>query len=56
MDEDPKTAAIVRAKELARLAKAHELVFAPHFPFPGVGWIIPKGDGYAWVPDTEASH
>jgi glyoxylase-like metal-dependent hydrolase (beta-lactamase superfamily II) len=53
MDEDPKTAAAVRTKELARLAKAHELVFAPHFPFPGVGWIVPKGNGYVWAPDTE---
>ena len=52
MDQDSKNAAVVRAKEVARLAKAHELVFAPHFPFPGVGWIVPKGDGYAWMPDT----
>jgi glyoxylase-like metal-dependent hydrolase (beta-lactamase superfamily II) len=53
MDGDAKTAATVRTKEVARLAKAHELVFAPHFPFPGVGWIVPKGDGYVWAPDTE---
>jgi len=56
MDQDSKTAAVVRAKEVARLAKAHELVFAPHFPFPGVGWIVPNGDGYAWVADTEVGH
>lgn len=56
VDEDPKTAAAVRTKELARLAKAHELVFAPHFPFPGVGWIVPNGDGYVWTPDTEVGH
>ena len=54
MDQDQKTGLATRTTELARLAKAHELVFAPHFPFPGVGWIVPKGDGYAWVPDTEA--
>jgi glyoxylase-like metal-dependent hydrolase (beta-lactamase superfamily II) len=53
MDGDGKTAATVRTKEVTRLAKAHELVFAPHFPFPGVGWIVPKGDGYAWVPEPE---
>ena len=52
MDEDLKAGAAARTRELARLAKAHELVFAPHFPFPGVGWIVPKGDGYAWAPDT----
>jgi glyoxylase-like metal-dependent hydrolase (beta-lactamase superfamily II) len=56
MDGDAKTAAAVRTKEVARLAKAHELVFAPHFPFPGVGWIVPNGNGYAWVADTEVSH
>jgi glyoxylase-like metal-dependent hydrolase (beta-lactamase superfamily II) len=53
MDQDQKIGVATRTAELARLAKAHELVFAPHFPFPGVGWIVPKGDGYAWVPDTE---
>ena len=53
MDQDQKTGAATRTAELARLAKAHELVFSPHFPFPGVGWIVPKGDGYVWVPDTQ---
>jgi glyoxylase-like metal-dependent hydrolase (beta-lactamase superfamily II) len=53
MDQDRKTGVATRTAELARLAKAHELVFAPHFPFPGVGWIVPKGDVYAWVPDTK---
>ena len=56
IDENPKTAAVVRTKEVERLAKAHELVFAPHFPFPGVGWIVMKGDGYAWMPDTGVGH
>ena len=51
-DGDQKIGAAARTKELARLAKAHTLVFAPHFPFPGVGWIIAKGDGYVWVPDS----
>jgi glyoxylase-like metal-dependent hydrolase (beta-lactamase superfamily II) len=56
MDQDPKAGLATRTAELARLAKAHERVFAPHFPFPGVGWIVPKGDGYAWAPDTEVGH
>lgn len=55
-DGDQKTGAAARTKELARLAKAHTLVFAPHFPFPGVGWIVPKGDGYVWEPDTKIGH
>ncbi|HEY2837292.1 MAG TPA: MBL fold metallo-hydrolase, partial [Rhizomicrobium sp.] len=56
MDQDQKAGLATRTRELARLAKAHELVFSPHFPFPGVGWIVPKGDGYAWVPDSEVGH
>ncbi|HXS05587.1 MAG TPA: MBL fold metallo-hydrolase [Rhizomicrobium sp.] len=56
MDQDQKEGLATRTAELARLAKAHTLVFAPHFPFPGVGWIVPKGDGYAWVPDAEVEH
>jgi glyoxylase-like metal-dependent hydrolase (beta-lactamase superfamily II) len=53
-DADPKMGAAARTKELARLAKSHTLIFAPHFPFPGVGWIVPQGDGYVWTPDTKA--
>ena len=51
-DGDEKLGAVTRTEELARLAKAHTRIFAPHFPFPGVGWIVPKGDGYAWMPDN----
>jgi glyoxylase-like metal-dependent hydrolase (beta-lactamase superfamily II) len=50
MDMDPLTAAATRRRELDRLAASHELIFAPHFPFPGVGRLEPKGDGYAWKP------
>lgn len=56
IDENPEVGAAARISELARLAKAHELVFAPHFAFPGVGWVIPNGDGYSWVPDTHVGH
>lgn len=56
MDQNQKVGRATRVRELARLAKAHELVFAPHFPFPGVGWIVPKGDAYAWIPDPKVGH
>jgi hypothetical protein len=36
----------------ARLAKSHELVFAPHFPYPGVGHVVADGDAYTWVPEV----
>jgi glyoxylase-like metal-dependent hydrolase (beta-lactamase superfamily II) len=52
IDEAPQAARATRLAELRRLAARHELVFAPHFPFPGVGWVVAKGDGYEWKPDT----
>jgi glyoxylase-like metal-dependent hydrolase (beta-lactamase superfamily II) len=47
-DTDPKLAKATRLKALAALAKDHELVFTPHFPFPGVGHIVAEGDAFAW--------
>ena len=50
-DGDKAAGIATRKAELARLAAAHERIFAPHFPCPGVGWIKAKGDGFVWVPD-----
>ena len=49
-DHDQALGSATRQAELARLAASHELVFAPHFPFPGVGRIEAAGHGYAWTP------
>lgn len=49
-DNDSAVATEVRRTTLARLAKDQELVFAPHFPYPGVGRIRASGDGFVWVP------
>lgn len=49
-DSDAALAKATRKATLARLAKEQELVFAPHFPFPGVGHIAVDGDGFAWMP------
>ncbi|GAC1576033.1 MAG: MBL fold metallo-hydrolase [Sphingomicrobium sp.] len=38
-----------RRRMLTRLSKSHELIFAPHFPFPGVGTVAAKGTGFVWV-------
>jgi len=51
-DSDSAQAKATRKATFARLAKDKELVFAPHFPFPGVGHIIAAGDAYTWVPGT----
>jgi glyoxylase-like metal-dependent hydrolase (beta-lactamase superfamily II) len=51
IDEDPKAGAATRLRELRRLAASGERIFAPHFPYPGVGWIVTRGRGYGWKPD-----
>jgi glyoxylase-like metal-dependent hydrolase (beta-lactamase superfamily II) len=50
MDLDPPAAAANRRRTLERLAASDELVFAPHFPFPGVGRIAARDDGFTWKP------
>jgi glyoxylase-like metal-dependent hydrolase (beta-lactamase superfamily II) len=47
-DNDSTLAKTARRATLTRLAKDQELVYAPHFPFPGVGHIVADGDGFAW--------
>jgi glyoxylase-like metal-dependent hydrolase (beta-lactamase superfamily II) len=49
-DGDKPEAEQNRAKTLAKLAKDHEMIFAPHFPFPGVGYIEKDGDHFKWAP------
>jgi len=49
-DTDAVEGIAQRRAELAKLAARGEYVFAPHFPFPGVGRIIAAGDGFAWKP------
>lgn len=49
-DNDAQEGKTSRRALLAKLAADHELIFAPHFPFPGVGKIVAKGDGFAWQP------
>ena len=51
-DSDSDLAKATRKATFARLAQTHELVFAPHFPYPGVGHIVVDGTAYAWVPEA----
>ena len=51
-DSDAAVGAASRRTTLTRLSKAHELIFAPHFPFPGIGRIETKGEGFSWRPDV----
>jgi glyoxylase-like metal-dependent hydrolase (beta-lactamase superfamily II) len=50
MDLDRPAAAASRRRALEHVAASGELVFAPHFPFPGVGRIEAKGEGFRWKP------
>jgi glyoxylase-like metal-dependent hydrolase (beta-lactamase superfamily II) len=53
-DGDRELARKSRRDTLARLAKNQERVFAPHFPYPGVGVVQTAGEVFAWVPDLDA--
>jgi glyoxylase-like metal-dependent hydrolase (beta-lactamase superfamily II) len=55
-DSDKQEGAKARHHELQHLADTHELMFAPHFPFPGVGRIEKAGDGFKFLPGVPAGH
>jgi glyoxylase-like metal-dependent hydrolase (beta-lactamase superfamily II) len=48
-DSDGATAAASRASLLAEVAASGQRLYAVHFPFPGVGRIEKRGEGFAWV-------
>ncbi len=47
-DGDAATAKKSRRATLTELANDHETIFAPHFPYPGVGTVVASGDGFVW--------
>jgi glyoxylase-like metal-dependent hydrolase (beta-lactamase superfamily II) len=47
-DGDGPLATKVRRVRLEKLAKDKELVFAPHFPFPSVGYVTAQDGAFAW--------
>ncbi|CCM78842.1 MBL fold metallo-hydrolase [Rhizobium mesoamericanum] len=49
-DTDATIGEETRIQTLKKLAASKELIFAPHFPFPGVGHIQSDGDHFKWVP------
>jgi glyoxylase-like metal-dependent hydrolase (beta-lactamase superfamily II) len=50
-DSDKQEGVKTRRRELQRLAGSHRLMFAPHFPFPGVGRIEQAGAGFRFRPE-----
>lgn len=51
-DTDADQGRAQRKAELAKLATSHQRIFAPHFPYPGVGYVVKAGDGYSWQPQV----
>ena len=51
-DADGPTAKASRKALLARAADRRLRLYAPHFPFPGVGHVVRDGATYAWVPEA----
>lgn len=49
-DKDRKLGAERRTTVLGKLADSGEMVFSPHFPYPGTGQIIRAGETFAWKP------
>lgn len=50
-DTDKDLGAKSRTREVAKLASTRARVFAPHFPYPGVGRIESSAEGYRWSPE-----
>jgi len=48
-DADPSTAEASRSELLARSAASGQRLYGEHFPFPGVGKVESRADGYVWV-------
>ncbi len=48
-DSDAAVGAASRASLLAEVAASGQRIYAVHFPFPGLGRIEKRGEGYAWV-------
>jgi glyoxylase-like metal-dependent hydrolase (beta-lactamase superfamily II) len=50
VDFDPKQVETTRRKILTRAATEKALVLAFHFPFPGLGHVVPRGERWHWQP------
>jgi glyoxylase-like metal-dependent hydrolase (beta-lactamase superfamily II) len=53
-DHFPQRACEARIKVINRILSTNTKVFACHFPFPSIGNIIKKDDGFSWQPLEEA--
>jgi len=49
-DLSPEDAVNTRHQLLTRATKKKALVLASHFPFPSLGYVVRKGEGWRWQP------
>jgi glyoxylase-like metal-dependent hydrolase (beta-lactamase superfamily II) len=50
-DASPERAAATRQEILSAIASEGQLMYAYHFPFPGLGYLKPRsGEGFEWQP------
>jgi glyoxylase-like metal-dependent hydrolase (beta-lactamase superfamily II) len=54
-DADKALGVKQRTALLQSLSQSHELIFAPHFPFPALGHIEAQEKGYVWKPMASGS-
>lgn len=54
-DTVPAQAARDQALVLQLAAERQALVFGPHLPYPGVGHVLPLGNGFRWLPVDQKS-
>ncbi len=50
VDLDPEQVEATRRRLLTRAVDQNALVLAFHFPFPGLGRVVPRGEGWQWQP------
>lgn len=50
-DADRRTAAASRVALLERSAASGQRLYAIHLPFPGIGRVEKRGDGFVWMPE-----
>ncbi len=53
-DSDSDAAVATRDRLLEQGAAGSRRIYAPHFPFPGLGRFQRRDDGFVWVPETAA--
>lgn len=50
VDSDPERLAAARRRFLKQAGEGRIMVHLYHFDFPGLGFILPKGEGWLWQP------